>query len=367
MGMNIKFFYVGHGAMNYLQILDAWGNVVSHFLVDAGSSDDKTDGTVLENNLALVRTEISNHLMAPLVILITHFHDDHYNLLNSLQIPDSSEYWLCVGSLTDEWDILNEPQNPLAMFWNLHPNMNKEILGRLEVPTPFQAPNVPLGDVEVYYLWNNYFTDITEEAIHEVFPHASRGSFHRNRNGTAVAFLCNGKVVVFTGDMTGANFWALLLEDNFRKAIQQLFDGHTVWMTVPHHGSLHTLSEPLQHPLISLDLSTLYYCTECLQAALTEVFPCAHRLYISAGVRDRYNHPNYTAAIAYDRCGLLGSGSDNAFEVYKGLGTIPEPDDVCFEPEDENREAWTWGRLAILESNIFSIAEEPGGFIDLTV
>ena len=34
MGMNIKFFYVGHGAMNYLQIFDDLGNVISHFLVE---------------------------------------------------------------------------------------------------------------------------------------------------------------------------------------------------------------------------------------------------------------------------------------------------------------------------------------------
>ena len=357
MDMKVRFCYVGHGAMNYIQVYDRTGHVTAHLLVDAGSTDDKTDGSLRERNLDFVSEEISSY-PAPVYVFITHFHEDHYNLLDQLHIPWNVTGGLYVGSIQRECEF-DDPENKLRMFWNTHERMNRRILERITTHKKL----LTLGNVQIYCLWNNYFTDITDPALHTRFPRANRGTLYRNRNGAAFAFLCGQDAVVFSGDMTGANFWALF-EGSLSADVTSLLNGYTVWMTVPHHGSLHTLSEPVLSPLLSLNLGTLFYAAEKLIDVMQNVFQNPVRMYISAGYRDRHSHPNYVASIAYDLSGNSVGRNCSRFEVYKGITNIRESDHVQFEGEN-GREFLTWGVLEITESSTFSLLGLDGGYEEL--
>lgn len=359
--MKVYYLYVGHGAMSYLQISNKQ-SVVSHFLIDAGSNDDKTNGECRRNNIELVKNEIARNLNAPLVILMTHFHDDHYNLLTKLRIPDSGQNVFLAGSLTREEDFSLEPDSVFFRFWYGHPNMNKILLGRIEAPIPLSFDHIDMNGAKLYCLWNNYFTEITMASIAQVTPNAKTGQLYVNRNGAAFAFLYGEYAFVYAGDMTGANFFAMLLEDGLRQGIQGLLQGKYVYMTVPHHGSLNTLMmEPFPHPFVTYNLRTKYYDLERLYSAMTEVFQSPYRMYISAGVHDKFEHPNYVSVIAFDGCGMPESGGDTSFPVYKGLFPIETPDYMDYESENESNYGWGW--MYISNSNTFSLVSEGYGRI----
>lgn len=358
MGMKVWLCYVGHGAMNYVQVYDEANQVIAQFLVDAGCTDDKTNGELCHNNLEFVSNEIKR-IGENLYVFITHFHEDHYNLLNQLDIPYNMTGKLCVGSIQWEYEF-NDPENELAMFWNLHDKMEREILEQVTAPEELFNE----GNVQVYCLWNNYFTYITDPALHDRFPRANTGTFYRNRNGAAFAFLCNHQAVVFSGDMTGANFWTLF-QGGLSEQVATLLNGYAIYMTVPHHGSLNTLLEPIMSPLLSLDLRTFFYSAEKLGWVMSNIFQNPRRMYISAGHRDRHSHPNYVASIAYDLSGNSAGRVDTCFEAYKGITSIQEPDHILFEGEYE-RDSMTWGCLTIERSNTFSLLTLDGGREELT-
>ena len=367
--INAKFFYVGHGAMNYIQIFDDANAIVCQILIDAGCNDDKTDGSKRESNVAFVKEQLVDNKYVSTVILLTHFHDDHYNLLTSLITRELENVWLLVGSLTDML-FMNNPENDVAQLFHILEENRRMILPRIESPVrilskmriPVQLPD----GIDFYCLWNNYFADITTETIEDIVPRPSLGQSYVNRNGAAFALCLGDNALLFLGDMTGANFWALLLEDHLRTSIQTIFGNLKIWMTVPHHGSMHTLSlEPMLHPFISLNLATFHYNIERLQSALTEVFsrPCG--MYVSTGYIDKFCHPNCIASIAYDSCGNGDySQEDVHFLAHKELFSnldVNLPEQVTFEAWEEGKN-YGWGNLHIVGGNTFATYVEEGTY-----
>lgn len=363
MQMNVKFFYVGHGAMNYVQIFNNKGAVISHFLIDAGSTDDKyNQGEVQNQNLGLLQTLILTNMDSPLVIIITHLHKDHYNLLNELNIPDISNFYLLVGSVIDESYFLSDSEDELACFWNLHRQMNKQVVSYIGQPTEWSE--VELGDVKLYLLWNNYFLNMASKQGNRFCGKATTSEY--NSNGLAVAFLTDKHAVIFSGDMTGKNFDAIWSNIDLRKNLYDLLGTRIKLMTVPHHGSLHTLLEPSGNPVISLKrYPTMYYNTQRLKEIITNVFGKVQKMYISAGLRDRFCHPDYAAVAGYSKVGygLLPA----SFEVYKQDYDVDIKTNLKFTPIDPYRQTNTWGTLEIQKSNISSILGEEGGYVDVTL
>lgn len=367
MGMRVRFCYVGHGAMNYIQIYDNsnQNQVLGHVLVDAGSTDDKTDHTFLNQNLNYIKQEIAQHT-APVYVFITHFHADHYNLLNKLKIPKDSEGGMYIGSMQYMDDLIGEgPENKLYQFWLLHESMEREILYQTLIPVKMME----IGDVKIYCLWNNYCTNITGAAIKNTFFSASFGKLCRNRNGAAFAFCCGDNAVIFPGDMTGANFMALFLQDDLYMHMKLLLNSYKIWMTVPHHGSSHTLAlEPFFDPLVCIDLKTLSYDFDRLLWVMTDVFQGPIRMYISAGCRDKFFHPDYTAAIAYDRCGNISSCLETHFEAYKAIYDIDEKYKYGVSYESlSNREKNTWMNVYINNGSTLSLAASQNGYETLNL
>ncbi len=367
--INAKFFYVGHGAMNYIQIFDDVNAVVCQILIDAGCNDDKTNGEKRERNIAFVKEQLVDNKTVPTLVLLTHFHDDHYNLLTSLITGGIEDVWLLVGSLTDML-FMNDPENEVTQLFNLLGENRRMILPRIESPVPLLSTlgiPVQLPDgIDLYCLWNTYFAEITQETIGDIVPRPSLGQGYVNRNGAAFALCHEENALLFLGDMTGANFWALLLEDHLRTSIQTIFSNLKIWMTVPHHGSMHTLSmEPLLHPFVSLNLPTFHYNIERLQSALTNVFsrPCG--MYISAGYSDKFCHPSCLASIAYDCCGNGDASQGDAhFLVHKELFfnlDVNLPGQVEFEAWEEGKNNG-WGNLHIEGGNTFATYVEDGTY-----
>lgn len=367
--INAKFFYVGHGAMNYIQIFDDANAVVCQILIDAGSNDDKTDRSKKNSNIAFVQEQLVGNKTVPTIVLLTHFHDDHYNLLTSLIKQEIQDVWMLVGSLTD-MIFMNNPENQVAQLFNILDENRRMILPRIESPVhilsetgiPVQLPD----GIDFYCLWNNYFAEITKQTIEDIVPLPSLGQGYVNRNGAAFALCLGDNALLFLGDMTGANFFALLLEDNLRTSIHEIFFDLKIWMTVPHHGSMHTLSmEPFLHPFISLNLPTFHYNIEHLQSALTEVFSRPYGMYVSAGYRDKFGHPSCLASIAYDCCGNGDASQGDAdFLVHKELFVnldVNLPDQIEFEAWEEGKN-YGWGNLHIEGGNTFATYVEDGTY-----
>lgn len=363
MDMKVRFCYVGHGAMAYIQVYDRTGHVTAHLLVDAGSTDDKTDGSLRERNLDFVSEEISSY-PAPMYVFITHFHEDHYNLLNQLNIPKDMTGHLYVGSIRGENEF-DDPENELRIFWNLHSRMRRVIIPQTTIPMEL----LTLDNVQVYCLWNNYFTRLTDQMVCRKYQRACTGDSHRNENGAAFALICDGDAVVFSGDMTGRNFRELLGNSWFQADVKKHLDGRTVYMTVPHHGSLHTLTEPEWYPLLSLNKWSGFFDTSRLRMIIQNVFQRPEKMYISAGEEDRFNHPNDVAALAYDSGGDKRRAFLTQYPASHEVGSTNYQTnynyDVKFTYPWGRPATTSWGTLRISKGNTVSLLCTPEGYEEL--
>lgn len=363
MGMYVRFCYVGHGAMNYIQIYDDSNEVLGHVLVDAGSTDDKTDHTFLNQNLNYIQQEIAKNT-APVIILITHLHEDHYNLLWNLKstIIGRIEY-LCIGSTQSIDNDLSDPENILKILWNLQAESKRIVLEQITAPVEMFT----LGDVQVYCLWNNYFTKITSTMADYKYVYARRGDDYRNENGAAFAFLCKDKAVVFSGDMTGDNFRQLQRGSTLEKQIRKVLGQKLVYMTVPHHGSLHSLQKTEWRRWLLLNRKTCYFNVSVISNIIKKVFQSPIKMYISAGKMDKFGHPNHVAAMAYNEGGCLLVAKRSEYEASRETTgrTIDTVRQYKFEDCYSAGNDIIWGILSTDLSNTFSLLCAPNGYEEL--
>lgn len=363
--MKISFCYVGHGAMNYIEIYEG-GKVISRFLVDAGSTADKSQTSNFNNNLEYIEKQICNSEL-PLMILITHLHQDHYNLLNRLHIPGTMTGWIYVGSIPSTWML--GPQDDLEMFRLLHKKMEFKTLTRISPPQEIKHPGLSLGNVSVYCLWNNYFRQLLPRNFGLTFC-----SGNYNSNGAAFAFICGSTAVIFSGDMTGENFQSLSTKGKLATHVKKLLNCHQVYMTVPHHGSLHTLQKPDNKPFVSWNPNTQFFDTTQLQNVMTATFQCPLEMYISADKFDQFGHPDCMAALAYDNAGNKTYAFPASYEASLENG-YPDPSNppmVRFEqfpdsPDNLLLKDYRFGTLNIEKGNTVSLLGVKEGRIELTV
>lgn len=367
MGMYVRFCYVGHGAMNYIQIYDEsnQNQVLGHFLVDAGSTDDKTDHTFLNQNLNYIKQEIGKNT-APVIILITHIHEDHYCLLRDLTetIKDRIEC-LCIGSVQSIDRDLSDPENILKRLWNLQDESKRIVLGQITAPVEMFT----LGDVQVYCLWNNYFTNITTKMVDYKCLYNRSGDTNRNENGAAFAFLCKSGAVVFSGDMTGDNFRQLQGGSILEKQIRKVLGQKLVYMTVPHHGSLHSLQKTEWQRWLLFNRKTGYFNVSVITNIIKKVFRSPIKMYISAGKMDKFGHPNQVAAMAYNEGGCLLVTERSEYEASREtkeggiiINTVRQYEvKDCYSVGDK----LIWGILSTDLSNTFSLLYAPNGYKEL--
>lgn len=292
-------YYSGHGAMNYIEVMDDTGQVVSKIIVDAGCTDDqheKVERYFEEFKNRLFYTEKN----APVFIFITHYHEDHFNFLDNIYKwmvgDDKPEIHVIFGSVAD-WQLRNgDPNSFLMEVYNL-----RDTIGTVDIPGRRLCSLISqVENIELYMLWNCL---------------CPIGGWNDNSAAFLVRDTYRHVAFVFLGDMTGNTFLALLSKEEILSEMKELLDGYGKIITVPHHGSIKTLLDGnfVQITQDGIDMTPLVDAMECLSLDGGVYF-------ISNGILDKFNHPDYMTAMTFRdmsaRGVQFGQESVTAFMTY---------------------------------------------------
>ena len=156
--MEWTVYYCGHGAMNYIEVMDESDSVVLKIVIDAGCTEDKCqtkDGEKREAdvNFDELNTRLWNRWEdASIIICITHYHEDHYNYLSHMYksiVNRKQMISIVFGSLSQESFWWN-PNDFASMVHALLGEKNRSAI-------PDSAINWHIhseGNIELYMLWN---------------------------------------------------------------------------------------------------------------------------------------------------------------------------------------------------------------------
>ena len=232
-------YYVGHGAMFYAEILDDADNLEMKLLVDAGSNSDETGRLARQSKADVFRRIMANDI--PLIVCITHLHTDHYsfiwNLFSTLNRQRRFRMLqaVYVGSMQFglvEWTLCAYA----AEFQHI---------AYLVLAKKREAWK-PLGLFEGETdLWQSADGEVRLTVLFNLLT----GGGDENDN-SAVFCLKHERIkqmVMFTGDITGTTLTRICSSGTYLGAFVAVVNGYSVWMTVPHHGSIHTLEEDLEY------------------------------------------------------------------------------------------------------------------------
>lgn len=272
--------YVGHGALNYIQVKDGSNNVVKKIIVDAGSTDDglTCDSSIptAASNKEWLIDDVKASSAKQVIICITHVDKDHYSYVVTLidELAKARRLdvikTVYIGSVPDESSLILKANRLYNQINTYVGQVSFSILGQKMVPEN-------LWSEEGVQLWA-LFNYICDEG----------GDVNANSANYAVKSTSKNVVLWFTGDSTGKTFNTLMgLELAKINPIKAVFDGCFVYMTVPHHGSIDTL---MHDDFIYVDQNTWKWQNWRLLCAQLGI--SAYDMVASFGAEDKFRHPS---------------------------------------------------------------------------
>ena len=277
-------YYVGHGAMFYAEILDDADNLEMKLLVDAGSNSDETGRLARQSKADVFRRIMANDI--PLIVCITHLHTDHYsfiwNLFSTLNRQRRFRMLqaVYVGSMQFglvEWTLCAYA----AEFQHI---------AYLVLAKKREAWK-PLGLFEGETdLWQSADGEVRLTVLFNLLT----GGGDENDN-SAVFCLKHERIkqmVMFTGDITGTTLTRICSSGTYLGAFVAVVNGYSVWMTVPHHGSIHTLEEDDFIIQAGRQGHPAYYTSRNLGWLFQQAGLSNMGFFISTGVNDKFGHPD---------------------------------------------------------------------------
>ncbi len=229
--------YVGHGALNRIDIIDDDNQVEHTIIIDAGSNEDKFILNGFDTRAKVAGQELIKYIKQcgdkSVTMCLTHIHDDHYSFfLDLLQDDDAREKIECfyIGSVCEKPDEIN------SKFWQaiISSNLNFDILeeynyykGKYNQPRPLWTDSE--NEFELWLLFNCLCTNDGNNV---------------NQNSANYLFKTPSSATWFTGDSTGWTFSVLLNNKHLCEGIKDIIHQCCkINITVPHHGSSHSLAE----------------------------------------------------------------------------------------------------------------------------
>lgn len=227
-------YYVGHGAMNYIEIYDNNGDVDSVIIIDAGSNEDtliSSSGVTNGNsNLKTLNETLSQYDESiPVIICVTHTDEDHYSYIESIisnleeQRGKNVNFVIYIGSITeDKLMAWQGDSGPRFKFKNVAMKY-KSVVFFLEKSS---RPRI-LQRFENISLWT-------------MCNRAGGNGKDVNSDSAVYCLLNETTAFLFMGDITGATMKNIINQGSEGWKLK-LHDKEIV-MTVPHHGSMHSMS-----------------------------------------------------------------------------------------------------------------------------
>lgn len=236
--VHCKVYFVGQGSMNlvFVEEVNTFGrkSIPVAALIDAGSKDGEETYSGISKNLEevinILKTADQPH------ILLTHYHDDHYKFITSTILPALYDSYKLAGKKVFIYGPgLFRVEGGYANYVFLPNSIGIKTGNYLkEIIEPIGVFKNTINQV------------ITTATIEGAFTlRIMTGCFgdESDENTYGVTYLAKdiakNRTFVFTGDITGETFTRLKSQD--LTAIKDLIGSSDVYVTVPHHGSLHTL------------------------------------------------------------------------------------------------------------------------------
>lgn len=338
-------FYMGHGAMHYIQVIDSDYNVKKRILVDAGSKYYCFDEAI-DFNWDYIKKEISKSEENQWILCLTHPHSDHYsffikffNELTEMGKTDVLEkFW--IGGISQEMCDIYAQEGPLSNnneiikgLKDLYPIITSKTFNVELLPFPCKIPKRLWndGNVSLYCLFANLFSNDV-------------GNVNDNSANYAVINDDKGNAIWVTGDTTGTTFNNLSTKCETKSMIKYLLQGKKVYMTAPHHGSYDTLA---QHGFGDCKFENGdYQVSGRLPLLLNNLGVTNYALIVSADYQDQYNHPDGLALGIYS-CLCANAENDYSWPVYRE----PEHSNIAILSgkklygEEISNNVWFWQNL----------------------
>lgn len=307
-------YYVGHGAMNYVHVMDDDGQTVIKILIDAGSKQDISPTSSLQPEAKAsdisfyeLMENIYNSGEHEWIFCLTHLHADHYSYFNRIFV---NLYYgkrlyviknFYVGSvpgtmsvLLRNYDVYDEMFEALGVFnWWLNKIPNETvILSKSDTPILLWTDGYEDG-VQLYLLFNSIYDSIDNE-------------FSNCLNDNCANYLVKNvgseSMIWFTGDSTGKTFNYYLNNNMQAACIASIMDGCSrIYITVPHHGSIKTLKAGFLYRRQFWNTSNPADNWRKLCKRLFDTIK--YSLVLSACPDDKYNHPDIMAlTVLFDQC-----------------------------------------------------------------
>lgn len=279
-------YYVGHGAMNYIEIYNNNNNLAKVIIIDAGSTDDKLHTTNMNPNIQEVIDKLNRYQLHNVVIFITHTDLDHYSYITDIYngLNDKTKIEkLYIGSQGTADSIDDYVSYADEKLSQLICALDDKADIMISTASPVNADFNDIGDMKFWLIANSIFT--------------SGGTTNDN---SAVFFLesASGNGFLFTGDITGKTMNYVLNNQECLESWKSVLGGKDIKMTIPHHGSLNSMVR-----------DGFTYCSWIKGDYISRWNTLCQKLelnitgmILSYGYNDKFHHPEGTAINFYSNC-----------------------------------------------------------------
>lgn len=285
--ISLDMYYVGHGAMFYAEILDDADNLEMKLLVDAGSNSDET-GEGAQNSMEDVIGRIMAN-SAPLIICITHLHTDHYSFIWELFVTLNN---------AERFEMLEAFYVGSMRFGSKKKNLIEYADAFQDIGYLVRARNKPAWKHLGFIVNEEDLWQSADEQVRLTVLFNLLGGDGDENDNSAVFCLKHDEakqMVMFTGDITGTTLTRICSSSSSTclGAFVAAVNGYSVWMTVPHHGSIHTLEKDDFIIQAGRQGQQSYYTSRNLDNLFQPAGLRDMGFFISTGVKDKFGHPDY--------------------------------------------------------------------------
>lgn len=336
-------YYMGHGAMHYIKVINSMGYVEKKILIDAGSNRDHFKCT--KENSDTVLQDILDSTANQCIFCLTHPHDDHYSyfidIINRMGSQDKINvldmFYIGGCSSTEYQSAVTNKDSPhasiitgiqslfIALLKNQIPTEKIFLFQKVESRPLWQGTE----GVVLYYLFGNLF-DIRGETAND------------NSANYAVINEFTDTALWVTGDATGSTFHNLCRQAETLSMIHYLLQKKKVYMTVPHHGSYDTLNE---HSFGICEFRDGdYQAPARLQSLLDFLDVVNYALILSADYLDSFKHPDGLALGIYSYLCAEAEYNDG-WPVYRNRSIITTLGGKELYGEEISNGEWFWQNL----------------------
>lgn len=232
-------YYVGHGAMNFFEVCSNSGSVEMKILIDAGTKCDKSYKKFADVHYNIVKNNILN-CESKCIFCLTHPHEDHYSYMCGCisELENSGNLGavekIFIGGLKEEqFRYIKGNEEFIAA--------DKAFLDYIKHLFDILGPDIVIL-CQQQYVPDQLWSDNDGANLYMLY----NGVIHGDANDLGAGYVVkNGKNMVWvTGDSTGSVFNYYLRNVELALILAEIFGGASqVYITAPHHGSIHTLSQ----------------------------------------------------------------------------------------------------------------------------